>query len=163
MQNLSDVSELPRLAGGLPQSLAEPVDSAFEEKERRVFKRRGQSGLGGSADLGGSNVETLCDPGCVGKILIGASAEFAHNEIHRGQERQPNSWFINHDRGAIAIPWRHRHHRPAGQTLPEIRGNIVAAQKRFQKPDPLTEFPVHVDCGTREVTIRQHSHAADQD
>lgn len=42
MQNLSDVSELPRFAGGLPKSLAEPVDSAFKEEERRVFERRGQ-------------------------------------------------------------------------------------------------------------------------
>ena len=43
MQNLTDVSELPRLVDGLPQSLSEPVDSAFKEEERRVPERRGQS------------------------------------------------------------------------------------------------------------------------
>lgn len=155
-------SELYRIESTLLQDLAEPVDRTFKEKERGVFERRGQGGLGGGADLRGGDVEALRDPDRVGKIFIGAATEFGYDEIHWGQEGYSDARLVNHDRGAIAIPGRHRHHRPAGQTLPKIGWNAVSAQERRQGPDALTEFAIHIERGTGRVAVREHGHAPDQ-
>lgn len=111
----------------------------FEKKEGGVLGGELNRFIGSAFNRLGSDVILSCDKESVLNIFFRKPPQLRDNEIKRAEGLHFQVCVLVEGHRAIPVAWRHGDHRPAGNILPEIGGDLTV----FKKLKEPLQIPAH--------------------